>query len=166
MVLRQVRCLLYAVFDSDSEYEWLLLIQSPVSYELNVTTLGTFTWQNGVMVEVIGVTKRLRTVEKTGKLDDLLLSVVDETMRQVFREAGIKVIYDFLENNSHLKREEIAEKPEVFSAGLERLMVSAAQMIENLILKNLYCKLGLEFAEKKGYEFSDYIKELRKRCSC
>jgi len=96
----------------------------------------------------------------------LLLSVVDETMRQVFREAGIKVIYDFLENNSHLKREEIAEKPEVFSAGLERLMVSAAQMIENLILKNLYCKLGLEFAEKKGYEFSDYIKELRKRCSC
>ena len=162
MVLRQVRCWLYAVFDSDSEYEWLLLIQSPVSYKLNPMTLWTFTWQNGVMVEVVGVTKGRRTVEKTGSLDDLLLSVVDETMRQVFREVGVKVIYDFLENHSHLKREEIAEKPEVFSAGLERLMVSAAQMIENLILKNLYCKLGLEFEEKRSYEFSDYIKELRK----
>jgi hypothetical protein len=32
-----------------------------------------------------------------------------------------------------------------------------------LILKSLYRKLGLEFEVKKGYEFSDYIKELRKR---
>jgi hypothetical protein len=113
-------------------------------------------------MEVIEVTKRLRTVEKTGSLDDLLLGVVDETLREVFREAGTKAIYAFLGNNSHLKLEEIGEKPEAFSAGLERLMVSAAPLIENLILKNLYSKLGLKFEEKEGYEFSDYIKELRK----
>jgi len=153
---------LSALFDSDSEYEWLFLIQSPVSYKLNPITLGTFTRQNGIVAEVIGVTKRLRTVEKMGSLDDLLLSVVDETLRQVFRETGIKVIYGFLENNSHLKQEEIAEKPEVFSAGLEMLMVSAAPVIENQILKNLYSKLGLKFVEKEGYDFSGYIKELRK----
>ena len=93
-----------------------------------------------------------------------MLSVVDETMRQIFREAGVKVIYDYLENNCNLKREEIAEKPEVFSAGLKRLMVSAALVIEKMILENLYRKLGLKFEEKEGYEFSDYIKELRKRC--
>jgi len=154
-------CLLSAMFESDSEYERLLLIQSPLSYKLNPTTLGTFTRQN-MRMEVVEVTKRLRTVEKTRSLDDLLLSVVDETLRQVFREAGTKVIYDFLENNSHLKLKEIAEKPEVFSSGLERLMVSAAPVIENQILKNLYSKLGLKFEEKEGYEFSDYIKELRK----
>jgi len=61
-----------------------------------------------------------------------------------------------------LRRGEIAEKPEVFSAGLERLMVSAARVIEILILKNLYRRLGLAFEEKEGYEFSDYVKELRK----
>lgn len=154
-------CLLNVVFESDSEYERLLIIQTQLSYKLNPTTLGTFTRQNACM-EVIGVTKRLRTVEKTGSLDDLLLSVVDETLRQVFRDAGTKAIYAFLGNNSHLKLEEIGEKPEAFSAGLERLMVSAAPLIENLILKNLYSKLGLKFEEKEGYEFSDYIKELRK----
>jgi hypothetical protein len=159
-------CLLSVVFESDSEYESLLLIQTQLSYKLNPTTLGTFTRQNSIVAEVVEVTKRLRTVEKTESLDDLLLSVVDETLRQVFREAGAKVIYDFLGNNSHLKLEEIAEKPEAFSAGLERLMVSAAQVIENLILKNLYRKLGLKFVEKEGYEFSDYIKELSKRCGC
>ena len=148
------------LFDSDSECEWLLLIQTTPSYKLNPTTLGTFTKQNGIVAEVIWVTKRLYAMET---LDDLLLKVVDETLRQVFREAGIKVIYDFLENNSHLKREEIAEKPEVFSAGLERLMVSAAPVIEKSILKNLYRKLGLKFEEKESYGFSDYIKELRER---
>ena len=133
-----------------------------------------------MMVEVVGVTKRLCTVEKSSVSsgrdmgvksvrereggDDLLLSVVDETMRQIFREAGVKVIYDYLENNCNLKREEIAEKPEVFSAGLKRLMVSAALVIEKMILENLYRKLGLKLEEKEGYEFSDYIKELRKRC--
>jgi len=149
--------------DSDSEFKLLLLIQIPLSYKLNPITLATFTRQNSIVAEVVEVTKRLRYVEKTGSLDDLLLSVVDETLRQVFREAGTNVICGYLENNSHLKLEEIGEKPEAFSAGLERLMASAARVIENLILKNLYRKLGLKFEEKEGYEFSDYIKELRKR---
>lgn len=150
---------MFAIVDSDSECECWYLIQIPLSYKLNSTTLRTFTRRNSVVAEVIGVTKRLYTMEK---LDDLLLKVVDETLRQVFREAGTKVIYDFLENNHHLKREEIAEKTEVFSAGLEGLLVSAAPVIENLILKNLYRKFGLEFVEKEGYGFSDYVKELRK----
>jgi len=151
---------------SDSEYEWLLLIQTPLSYKLNSTTMETSSWQNGMMVEVIGVAKRLRTVEKMGTLDDLLLSVVDETLKQVFREAGTKVIYDYLENSFHLKWEEIAEKPEVFSAGLERLLGSAAPVIEKMILKNLYSKLKLKFEEKEGCGFSDYMKELREKCEC
>ena len=113
------------------------------------------------MVEVIGVTERLRPVERTGSLNEMLLNVVDETMRRVFREEGTKVIYSYLENSSHLKLEEIAEKPEVFSAGLERLLGSGALVIENLILKNLYRKIGLKFEEKPGYEFSDHIRELK-----
>ena len=96
-------------------------------------------------------------------LDDLLLEVVDETLRQVFKEAGTKAIYNLLESKFHFKREEIVEKSEVFSAGLERLLGSAALVIEKLILKNLYRKLGLKFEEKEGYEFSDYIKELMRR---
>jgi len=118
-----------------------------------------------MVAEVTRVTKRLQTVEKTGDLDDLLLSVVDETLKQVFKEAGTKVIYDYLGNKCHLRREEIAEKPRVFSAELEKLLGSAAPMIEKMIFKRLYSKLRLEFDVKRNYEFSDHIKELRKRCS-
>jgi hypothetical protein len=118
------------------------------------------------LVEVIGVTKRVCTVEKTRSLDDLLPSVVDETLKHVFKEAGTNVIYSFIENKCHLKLEEITEKTEVFSAGLERLLSSGAPVIEKLILKNLYQKLELKFEEKRGYEFSDYIKELKEKCGC
>jgi len=45
---------LRVVFVSDSEYLWLLLIQTLISYELNPIILGTFTWQNGIVAEVVG----------------------------------------------------------------------------------------------------------------
>ncbi|MFQ6073623.1 MAG: hypothetical protein ACE5KC_00240 [Candidatus Bathyarchaeia archaeon] len=115
-------------------------------------------------VEVTGLTKQLRTVEKS-RVDDLLISAVDETLKRVFKEQGAKVIYDYFGNKFHLKPEEIAERSEVFSAGLRRLLASAGPVIEKMILKNLYRKLELKFVEKEGYEFSDYIKELKKRCN-
>ena len=65
MALRRAGCLLCALFESDSEYEWLLLIKTSLSYKLNPTTIGTFSCQNG-MVEVFGLTKQFLTVEKTG----------------------------------------------------------------------------------------------------
>lgn len=109
------------------------------------------------------MTKQLYAMET---LNDLLIKAVDETIKQVFNEDGTQVIYSYLGNNSHLKRKEIAEKPEAFSAGLKRLLGSGAPVIEILILKNLYRKVGLKFEEKEGYEFTDYVKELRKRCDC
>ncbi|UCF59384.1 MAG: hypothetical protein JSV15_02955 [Candidatus Bathyarchaeota archaeon] len=101
-----------------------------------------------------------------GTVDDLLVHVVDETLRQFFREEGAKVIYAFIKNNCHLEREEIAEKPKVFSSGLKELLGSAAPVIERFILENLYSRLQLEYKEMEGYEFSDYAKKLRKRCGC
>ena len=137
------------------------MLHISVSYMLNaIPILKALARQNVIVAEVIGMTERLYIMET---LDDLLLKVLDETMKQVFRETGTKFIYNFLENNIYSKREDIAEKPEVFSAALQRLLGSGARVIEKLILKNLYSKLRLKLEEKEGYEFSDYVKELKKR---
>ena len=104
--------------------------------------------------------------KRTGSLDDLLLNVIDETLKHVFKEPGAKVIYDYLRDQCHLKREEIAEKPEVFSAGLERLLKSGAVLIEKMILINLSSKLQLKYEEKEGHELPDYIKELKEKFGC
>jgi hypothetical protein len=93
--------------------------------------------------------------------NEVFVEVIDETLKQIFSDNGTKVIYDFLEKHSKLKLKDVADKPEVFSAGLQRLMVSAAPVIEQIILKNLYSRLGLKFEEKKGYQFADHIMELK-----
>lgn len=112
-------------------------------------------------IEVRKVFNMVNTVEKREKWNEVFSKVIDETLKQIFRNDGAKVIYEFLENNSSLRLEDVANKPEVFSASLERLLLSAAGVIKQNILKNLYSKLGLKFEEKEGYEFSDYVRELR-----
>lgn len=112
------------------------------------------------------VRKAESEVDKTEKLNLLLLNAVDETLKRVFKKPGAEAIYEYIENECHLKREEIGEKTNVFCAGLERMLGSGAVMIEKLILKNLHHKLKLKFKEKKGCEFADYVKKLRKMYGC
>jgi len=104
--------------------------------------------------------------EKREKMEDMLLKVIDDTLKQVFKEAGTKVIYDYLESNPYLKIEEIAEKPELFSDSLKKLLGSAAPVIKDLILKNLYSQLQSEYEDKEDCGFSCHIKELREKYRC
>ncbi len=104
--------------------------------------------------------RALPRTQKSERLEDLLVQAIEETLNQIFREEGASAIYDFLENESQLKREDISSKTEAFSAGLRKLLGSGAPVIEKLILKNLCNQLKLKFVQKKGHSFSDYAKEL------
>jgi phage gp46-like protein len=139
----------------------LTAIHISLSYDLNANFKEHLLDKKGVWWKSTKVSSRLDVFDKRKDLNIFFTEAVDDTLKQIFKEDGAKVIYEFLENHSRLKLEEVADKPEVFSATLERLMVSAAHVIEKMILKNLYCRLGLKFEEKKGYEFPDYIRELR-----
>jgi hypothetical protein len=109
------------------------------------------------------VSNGLDAAERQKGWNNFFAEVIDETLKQVFKEDGTKVIYEFLENNSKLSLKEVSDKPELFSQSLEALMVSAAQVIERLILTNIYSRLGLNFEEKNGFKFSDHIRELRRK---
>jgi len=66
--------------------------------------------------------------------------------------------------NYSLEWEEIPKKVEVFSEALGKTLGSGAVIIEDLILESLHSRLRLELRWKKGYGFSDYIKDLRSTC--
>lgn len=144
--------------------DWVLnqifSIQTPLSYKLNQSDHENSTWQNGVAMEVNPVTGQLNTTKEIESVGNLLPDIVGRTMKEVFREEGSKVIRNYLEGKSNLKLEEISEKPEEFSASLERLLGSGAPVIEKMILKRLYLELCLEYEEKEDYQFSDYVGEL------
>ncbi len=129
-----------------------------------MTRKATFIIQNNVVcwIELHDGALR-RASEHRKKPRNLLLETVDKTLEQVFTKDCARTVQGFIENNLHLTRQEIVEKPDVFSYGLRRLLGSGATVIEVLIAKNLYHKVGLKFEEKKGYEFPDYINELKKK---
>lgn len=139
----------------------LTAIHISLSYDLNAKPKKHLLDKKGAWWKSTKVSNRLNVVENRKELNIYFAEAVDDTLKQIFKEDGTKVIYEFLENHARLKLEEVADKPEIFSATLERLMVSAAHVIEKMILRKLYRRLGLKFKEKQGYEFSDYIKELR-----
>jgi len=104
-----------------------------------------------------------KSVNSKENLDTVLFGVLDETLKQIFKDAGAKVIYDFFEKNASLKREEIIEKPKVFTSGLERLLGSAAPVIEKQIMRNLHGRFQLEYVDKGEFEFSLSLQDLRRK---
>lgn len=96
------------------------------------------------------------------KFNKLLLKVIDEELKQIFGEAATLIIYNHLEKNYSLKREEIPEKIEVFIRGLEEFLSSGAQVVEKIILKKVYSSFGLQCQIKEGYSFIDYVTKLKK----
>jgi len=94
-------------------------------------------------------------------VDDLLLETIGDVLRQVFGENSAKIILRNMKKSYSLKWEEIPKRAQVFSDALRNLLGSGGVIIEDLILETLYSKLELKFEWKKGYRFSDYIKELR-----
>jgi len=90
----------------------------------------------------------------------LLLETIDENLKQIFRETATHIIYQFLEKNYSLKREEIPEKLETFMDGLHEFFRSGAYMIEQSILEELHVRLGLQYKSREGHRFMDYIDDL------
>jgi len=90
--------------------------------------------------------------------DKLFIEAVDEGL-DVLGESGRQMIFFHLEKSCSIKRHEIPKKPEAFAAGLEKIFGAGASVLEKLIVKNLYSKLGLKYEDKEERKFADYVKE-------
>ena len=97
----------------------------------------------------------------TEKLNESLINAIDEALNQIFLVEDVETIYSYLENRFHLKREEIAEKLDVFARGLEDLLGST-RSLETLILERLHSKLFLGLEDKKDYRLSEFLRKLGK----
>jgi len=97
--------------------------------------------------------------------DKTLLEAVDHALL-AFGESPRKAIYYHLRKSFQLQRENIPEDTDKFSQALNTIFGPGAEVIEKLIVKNLYNKLNLSFEEKASFETLDYIslaREIAKR---
>jgi len=88
--------------------------------------------------------------------DKTLLEAVDHALL-TFGESPREAIYYHLNKSFKLLREDIPKGTNEFSQALNAIFGPGAQLIEKLIVKNLYCKLNLNLEEKNSIEFVDYI---------
>ena len=86
-----------------------------------------------------------------------LLEAMDETLSLLLSERTKEAIYAHMERYFALKREEIPHKPDMFMACLETIFGGAKPVIEKMVLKKFYSKLGMNFEERKDWNFQDYI---------
>ncbi|KPV64517.1 MAG: hypothetical protein AOA66_0127 [Candidatus Bathyarchaeota archaeon BA2] len=72
------------------------------------------------------------------EFDKSLLMTVDKELKRIFGEVSTMAIYGYLENKFSLKQNEIPKKMDAFAKGLDDFLSSGAQVVERIILKNLY----------------------------
>ena len=107
-------------------------------------------------------------IQRAHKDENKINKIVDSVLRQIFGEQATSLIYEYLENNYSLKRNEIAEKIDLFAKGLEEFLKSGAYTVEKKILENLYSNYGLlrrlELERmQRQYDFVGQIKLLTRK---
>jgi predicted CopG family antitoxin len=93
---------------------------------------------------------------------EVLLDCVDEGLSVLGNEPR-QAIYQYLSTIHSLDREQIPDKVDEFAAGLKKALGSASRVIERLILKKLFQRIGSTFREAADLEFTDYVSEAKRR---
>jgi hypothetical protein len=98
--------------------------------------------------------------EKEKEFEKLFIEAVDEGLGTL-GESGKHMIFFHLDRSHSVKRHEIPKKPEAFARGLEKIFGAGASVLERLIVKSLYSKLGLEYEDVESRPFVDYVNRVR-----
>lgn len=95
--------------------------------------------------------------------DRLLLESIDSGLADLLGIEVREVAYKSLAKHLALARNEIPGRTGDFGTCLVQLFGVGGKTIGRVIAKRLYSRLGLNFLEKQGYQFHDYIEEARAR---
>jgi hypothetical protein len=92
----------------------------------------------------------------------VFLDCVDEGLAVLGNEPR-QAIYQYLSTIHSLDREQIPDKVDEFASGMRKALGSASRVIERLILKKLFQRIGSTFREIPDSEFTDYVMDARRR---
>lgn len=106
--------------------------------------------------------------QQTSKDESKVNKIIDRVLRQIFGEQATSLIYEYLETSYSLKRDEIAERVDLFAKGLEEFLKTGAYTVENKILQDLYSNYGLLHRlelerTRRQYDFVNQIKLLTQK---
>jgi len=101
-------------------------------------------------------------LSRTQSFSDVLLDCVDEALSVLGNEPR-QAVYQYLSTIHSLDREQIPDKVDDFATALKKALGGASRVIERLILRKLFQRIGSAFREAAGLEFTDYVGEAKRR---
>jgi len=91
-----------------------------------------------------------------------LMEAIDETLQLLGKQACI-MVYEYLEKNSGLKKEQIPARPGAFLMGLSNLFGTGSKHLEQSIVKRLYQKLGISVESTEKLSLKSMYVQLQHR---
>jgi len=97
------------------------------------------------------------------KGEEKISRVIDRVLTQVFGTEATELIYKHLEHKYSLKRDEVAERIDLFAKGLEEFLSSGAYVVERRILADIYSSYGLlrRLELEKTQVDTDFVDQIR-----
>ncbi len=96
-------------------------------------------------------------------LDSLLGDSMDQVLDELLGRKAKEAIYDYLERNSLVARDDIPKNIEKFFEVTEEAFGKGSRTIAKCVVKRLFKKLEWKFEDLYGFEFQDYLEAARVR---
>jgi len=100
---------------------------------------------------------------RTHNFGALLLESIDETLTDLLGRRTREAIYDHLERNHLVARNEIPDKLDALLELLDETFGRGSKTIGKAVARRLFTKLEWEFNEVPGYGLSDYVIAVKAR---
>ena len=100
-------------------------------------------------------------MRRPAELDETLLQAVDDGLL-VLGQSARMAIYECIESSYQVRRGDIPDKLLTFHRALQDLLGSGAKMMERLIARALYSRLGLDFIEHHDWMLIDFMHYAKK----
>ncbi len=96
------------------------------------------------------------------QFEQLLLECIDGGLSVLGNEPK-EAVFQFLKTLCALPREAIPERIPDFAAGLKKALGGSSKVIERVILRKLFEKIGSSFRESPDLDFTEYVSDARRR---
>jgi len=100
---------------------------------------------------------------RTSSLDELFLESVTETLRDLLGTRARDALFEYLERNCSLPRDQIPRRSSDFFASLEEISGKGGKTIGRAVVRRLFEKLHWDFHEIPGFEPEDYLDSMKSR---
>ena len=93
--------------------------------------------------------------------NDVLQVTIKETLLGIFGEKSTKTIFKTMEKVHSIRLDDISSKGHSFDVALKDILGTGHQIVEDMILENLFYRTGKVFEYRESFSFSDYVNSIK-----